>query len=207
MSITDILNIDIIMCILDYLQDYDKMNFMMTCKEYYAIKNYVNYINIYEYNNVKLLPFRNKFKRLIYRGKIPNNNISIIKNEYLVKNLNKPIPDGLTHLKFEPSFNQDVKNCIPNSVIHLVFGWNFNQDVKDCIPYSVTHLTFGHSFNQNIKNCIPNSVRHLTFGRNFYQNIQDCVPYSVTHLTFNREYDKNIKLWIPSTVTHLLFLN
>lgn len=35
MSITDILNIDTIICISDYLKDYDKINFIKTCQEYY----------------------------------------------------------------------------------------------------------------------------------------------------------------------------
>ncbi|AVG47469.1 F-box and FNIP repeat-containing [Acanthamoeba polyphaga mimivirus] len=39
MSIIDILNTDVIMCILEYLKDYDKMNFMMTCKEYYNLRS------------------------------------------------------------------------------------------------------------------------------------------------------------------------
>ncbi|AUV58575.1 F-box and FNIP repeat-containing protein [Bandra megavirus] len=201
MSITDILNTDVIMCILDYLEGYDKMNFMMTCKEYYNLRSYVNYTNLYEYDMIKKLPIVNRFKRLIYRGKIPN------KKKYLVENLNKPIPKNITHLIFGDIFNRNIKNCIPNSVTHLEFGWHFNQNIKDCIPNSVNHLEFGSDFNQNIKDCIPNNVIYLKFGCSFNQNIQDCIPNSVTHLTFYREYNKNIKLWIPKSVTHLLFQN
>ncbi|AFX93031.1 putative F-box and FNIP repeat-containing protein [Megavirus courdo11] len=48
------------------------MSFMMTCKEYYDFRNDVNYTNLYEYDSIKNLPFMNRFKRLVYRGKIPN---------------------------------------------------------------------------------------------------------------------------------------
>nr|URM61897.1 F-box and FNIP repeat domain containing protein [Mimivirus sp.] len=91
MSITDILNTDAIMHILDYLKDCNKMSFMMTCKEYYNLRYDVNYTNLYEYNDIKNLLFMNRFKRLVYRGEIPDNNKSIneIYKEYLVNNLRK----------------------------------------------------------------------------------------------------------------------
>ncbi|AGD92884.1 putative F-box and FNIP repeat-containing protein [Megavirus lba] len=72
MSIIDIINTDVIMHVLDYLEDYNKMSFMMTCKEYYNLRYDVNYTNLYEYDSIKNLPFMNRFKRLVYRGKIPN---------------------------------------------------------------------------------------------------------------------------------------
>ncbi|AVG47753.1 putative F-box and FNIP repeat-containing protein [Megavirus chiliensis] len=72
MSIIDIINTDVMMHVLDYLEDYNKMSFMMTCKEYYDFRNDVNYTNLYEYDSIKNLPFMNRFKRLVYRGKIPN---------------------------------------------------------------------------------------------------------------------------------------
>nr|WBF70637.1 putative F-box and FNIP repeat-containing protein [Megavirus caiporensis] len=207
MSIIDILNIDTIICILEYLEDYDKMSFIMTCKEYYGLRDCVNYTNLYEYNNVKDLPMLDRFKRLIYRGKIPNKKIPTIKTDFPVENLNKIIPNNTTHLKFEFNFNKDIKGYVPNSVTHLTFGYKFNQNVKYCIPNSVTNLTFGHNFNQDINECIPNGVSYLIFGKKFNQDIKDCIPNSVTHLIFNNEYNKNIKSWIPNTVTHLLFLN
>ncbi|AUV58853.1 F-box and FNIP repeat-containing protein, partial [Bandra megavirus] len=68
MSITDILNTDVIMYMLDYLKDDDKMSFMMTCKEYYNLRYDINYTNLYEYESIKNLPFINRFKRLVYKG-------------------------------------------------------------------------------------------------------------------------------------------
>ncbi|ANB50733.1 putative F-box and FNIP repeat-containing protein [Powai lake megavirus] len=187
MSITNILNTDTIICILDFLKDCDKMSFMMTCKEYYDFRNDINYTNLYEYDMIKNLSIIDRFKRLVYRGKIPNNtSLNKSVREYVVKNLN---------------------TTISNNITHLFFGNYINQDIKDCIPNSVTHLTFGNKFNQNIKDYIPNSVTHLEFGSLFNQNIKDCIPKNVTHLTFHKEYNKNIKSWIPKSVTHILFKN
>nr|URM62009.1 F-box and FNIP repeat domain containing protein [Mimivirus sp.] len=88
MSITDILNTDTIIHILDYLKDYDKMNFMKTCKEYYCLRNSVNYTDLYESDDIKNLSFNNKFKRLIYRGFYVNDNMDFGKCE---KNLLRKI--------------------------------------------------------------------------------------------------------------------
>ncbi|AFX92862.1 putative F-box and FNIP repeat-containing protein [Megavirus courdo11] len=207
MSITDVLNIDTIMCILDYLKDRDKLSFMKTCKEYYYLRDCVNYTDLYEYDIIEKLPFTNKFKRLVYRGEIPNKNISTSKfvKKYFAENLDNPIPNDITHLTFGYQFNQNVKNCIPNSVTHLTFGIYFNQDIKDCIPNSVTHLTFGLCFNQDIKNCIPNSVTHIHFGHKFNQNIKDCIPNSVIYLEFGTDFNQNIKDCIPNSVIYLEF--
>ncbi|AFX92867.1 putative F-box and FNIP repeat-containing protein [Megavirus courdo11] len=198
MSITDILNTDTIIHILDYLKDYDKMNFMKTCKEYYHLRDSVNYTDLYEFNDIKNLSFNNKFKRLIYRGFYVNDNMDFSKCEkkFVAKNLREPIPNGTTHLYFKDKFNQDIKGYIPNSVIFIKFGWDFCQNIKDCIrvrihaerialcciPNSVKYLLFEGFFNRNIKDCIPNGVEYLRFGCYFNQDIKDCIPNSVTHL-------------------------
>ncbi|AUV58578.1 F-box and FNIP repeat-containing protein, partial [Bandra megavirus] len=170
MSITDILNTDVILCILEYLKDDEKMNFMMTCREYYQLKNYINYTSLYEYNNVKNLPMNNRFKRLIYRGQISNKNEDII--EYIVEDLDEIIPTSVTHLTFGDDFNQDITDCIPDNITHLTFGYNFNKNIKGCVPNSVIYLKFGSKFNQNIKGCVPNSVTHLTFGSEFNRDVK-----------------------------------
>nr|URM61965.1 F-box and FNIP repeat domain containing protein [Mimivirus sp.] len=102
MSIIDILNIDVIICMLDHLKDHDKMSFMMTCKEYYDLRSNINYTNLYEYDFIKKLPIINRFKRLVYRDKIFDNNISINKTiqKYYVKYLSYHIPINVTHLIF-----------------------------------------------------------------------------------------------------------
>nr|URM61964.1 F-box and FNIP repeat domain containing protein [Mimivirus sp.] len=207
MSIIDILNIDVIICIFDYLKDYDKMNFMMTCKEYYCLRNDVKYTNLYEYNIIEKLSFNNKFKRLVYRGQIPNTNVSIVKHieEFLVKDLDKLVPNNVTHLTFGQDFNQNINGYIPNTITNLTFGFRFNKSIKNCIPDSVTNLTFGSNFNQNIKDCIPNSVTNLTFGWDFNQDIKNCIPNTITNLTFGYYFNKSIKNCIPDSVTHLTF--
>ncbi|AGD92569.1 putative F-box and FNIP repeat-containing protein [Megavirus lba] len=123
MSITDILNTDTIVCILDFFKDCDKMNFMKTCKEYYDFRNNINYTNLYECDVIKNLSIVNRFKRLIYRGKIPNNNTPFNEfiKEYIITDLINPIPNSVTHLTFNREFNKNIKLWIPNTVTHLLF--------------------------------------------------------------------------------------
>ncbi len=134
----------------------------MTCKEYYELKDYVNYTNLYEYDNIKNLPMNSRFKRLVYRGQIPDTS----ENKYhSIRYFCESIPDNITHLEFECNIDDDINDsfCLSlflrknhkklSKLTHLKFGNNFNQNIKWCIPHGVTHLTFGLSFNQKIKYC------------------------------------------------------
>nr|QZX42895.2 F-box and FNIP repeat domain containing protein [Mimivirus sp.] len=136
MSILDILNTDVIMYVMDYLGDYDKMNLMKTCREYYNLRDCIKYTNWYKYECIKNLHFIDKFKRLIHKGYYPNNNILSNKSikEYTVKNTLDIIPNDIIHLKFEYDFNQSIKNYIPNNITHLTFGYKFNKSIKIVSP-------------------------------------------------------------------------
>ncbi|AUV58080.1 F-box and FNIP repeat-containing protein, partial [Bandra megavirus] len=225
MFLTDIFNIDIIICILNFLNDCDKMNFMKTCKEYYNYRDCINYTDIYEYDIIRKLSFKNRFKRLIYQDYIPNtntiNNGGANKFYFYMKKLDEPIPNETTHLIYKNKiFNPlfpipnsvtylkfkkpivDMMIRIPNSVINLkIKGWINDWSI---IPNSVTRLKFGKFFDQEIE-YIPNSVTHLKFGKNFNKSIWNSIPNSVTHLTFGEKFNQNIKNCIPNSVTHLTF--
>ncbi|AUV58181.1 F-box and FNIP repeat-containing protein, partial [Bandra megavirus] len=179
MSSFDILNDDVIMCILEYLNDVNKIRFLSVNTRLHGFINYIRFNGIYNYKLIKGLPYLDKFRHIKYETSSIN------------------IPKCITHLTFKDNFNQNIKDCIPNSITHLTFGDEFDQDIKDCIPNSVTHLIFGGTFNQNIKGCIPDSVTHLTFGWRFNQNIKDCIPNSVIHLIFVQNFNQNIKDCIP----------
>ncbi|AGD92980.1 putative F-box and FNIP repeat-containing protein [Megavirus lba] len=136
---------DIILYLLYFLTDIDKINLCSINKKLSSFRNDIIFDDIYSYYDVIEAPF-GKFHKI----------------KYYAHNTN--IPDGVTHLIFRDRFNECIKGYIPNSVKEITFGENFNQDIRDCIPNGVTHLTFGRNFDQDIKRCIPNGVTYLTFG-------------------------------------------
>ena len=129
-SIFDKLNYDIILYIIEFLDDRDKIIFTSIEKEMNLLKYHIKFHNKYEYDKIKHLSFIKNFKEI----------------HYLSDNIN--IPNYITHLTFGYYFNQEIKDSIPNSITHLIFGDYFNQEIKNCIPNSVRHLTFGDNFNK-----------------------------------------------------------
>ena len=213
----EILYIDILTNICEWLSNTDKINLLSSTLSTHKYKNKIYYNDdtwldkidkLWYYNNFTSIMCNHSYNRIFpkhirklhYDGLFDNEN-TINKNT-----INKyTVPNSVTHLTFGYYFNQNINDCIPNSVTHLTFGDWFNQDIRGCIPDSVTHLTFGNNFNQNIRDCIPGSVTHLTFGDEFNQNIHDCIPDSVTHLTFGERFNQDIHNSIPNSVTHLTF--
>ena len=205
-SIFDKLNHDIILYIIEFLNDQDKIRFVSIEQKMNLLKYHIKFYDKYEYDKIKHLSFVKNFEQI----------------HYLSHDIN--IPNCITHLTFYYHFNEEIKDRIPNSVTHLTFGRKFNKEIKNCerleatplsqpatrgqgIPDSVTHLTFNRNFNKEIKDCIPNSVTHLTFEYRFNQEIKDCIPNSVTHLTFHKKFQKFNKNHVPSTVKYLKFIN
>ncbi|AVG45964.1 F-box and FNIP repeat-containing [Acanthamoeba polyphaga mimivirus] len=202
MSLSNILNDDVIMCILEYLNDIDKMNFLSVDLRLHSFVNHIWFNGIYDYKLIRELPYLDRFKHIKYETNIiniPKCITHLIFGLFFNQSIKGCIPNSVTHLTFGDNFNQNIENCIPNSVTHLTFGWYFNQNIKDCIPNNVSHLKFGWKFNQDIKDCIPNSVTHLKFGYSFNQN-KDCIPDSVTHLTLNKQFYKRNKKYINKNI-------
>uniref|UniRef100_A0A6G6ADS9 F-box and FNIp repeat-containing protein n=1 Tax=Borely moumouvirus TaxID=2712067 RepID=A0A6G6ADS9_9VIRU len=186
MDIMDILDDNIVVYILNFVNDKSKVQFLSTSRKIRNLLMWkIKYTKIYEYGKIKKLPYYNQFNYI----------------KYLANDIN--IPEGITHLEFGDFFNQPIEKCIPDNIINLTFGWEFNQPIKGCIPSQLTHLTFGCRFNQSIKECIPNTVTHLIFGYAFDQSIEECIPNSVTHLKFGWKFNQPIKEFIPNSVTHL----
>ena len=203
-SIFDKLNEDVILYILEFLNDYDKIRFTSIETQMNSLKYHIKFYNEYEYNKIKHLSFIKNFKQITYLSHDTN------------------IPNNVTHLTFGDRFNQEIKDVIPNSVTHLTFGWKFNREIKDCIFRSrdFASLSGSTTISSNgykgtatqvaerseIAKAID-SVTHLTFGTNFNQKIKDCIPPSVIYLTFMNQFPKFNKNHIPSTVKYLKFLN
>ncbi|AFX92266.1 putative F-box and FNIP repeat-containing protein [Megavirus courdo11] len=175
MSQFDVLNDDVIMYILEYLNDMDKIRFLSVDLRLHNFINYIWFNEIYDYILIKGLPYLDRFKYIKYETNTIN------------------IPKRITHLTFGREFDQNIKGCIPNSVTHLIFGEYFNQDIKDCIPNSVTHLTFGFYFDRNIKDCIRVRIHAERIALR-------CIPDSVIHLTLNRQFYRRKKKYIDKNI-------
>src|SRR5579872_2119524 len=172
---TDLLVDDMIIYIMTYLNDKNKLLFLSLSKQLHFLKTKVYWNDYVCTDKIYGLSYYDMFT-------------------HVISNLNHKLPNSITHLSITNTFNQDIKGChIPNSITHLSFGNAFNKDIKGCIPNSVTHLHFGYYFNQHIKDCIPNSVKHLKFGSFFDQDIRNCIPSSVTFLYFGNNFNQNIK--------------
>uniref|UniRef100_A0A6G6ACN9 F-box and FNIp repeat-containing protein n=1 Tax=Borely moumouvirus TaxID=2712067 RepID=A0A6G6ACN9_9VIRU len=104
MSIIDILNSDVLLCIFDYLSDKDKIMACSVNKYFREYLNYINFNELYYYDQIKDL-----FQ--IY--------------QYLVNDIN--IPKGITHLKLKIiTFiheNKNDKTKIDTYYYHLKIKW------------------------------------------------------------------------------------
>lgn len=155
---------DILLYLLQYLNDQDKIKITSLSKRLNQLKKSVKFTDCHSYFKIHKLSYYENFKKISYAT------------------YNTNIPPGITHLTFSTDFNNDINDSIPSSVTHLTFGFYFNQNIKGSIPNNVTHLKFGWCFNQNIEGCIPNSVTHLTIGYNLSKIIDGCIPKSVIYL-------------------------
>ena len=97
-SIFDKLNYDTILYIINFLNDHDKISFTSIEKEMNLLKYHIKFYDEYEYNRIKHLSFIENFKYILYLSYDSN------------------IPNYVTHLTFENSFNEKIKDGIPNSV-------------------------------------------------------------------------------------------
>ncbi|BCS83147.1 putative F-box and FNIP repeat-containing protein [Cotonvirus japonicus] len=135
MSIIDMFNLDTILYILDIIDDQSKIRFLMTNQNTYSLFEHVKFLDFHDYDKIKDLRFRNKFKRVIY------------KNGCSYMDEIKKRPEKLVN-KF---FIENSLDVIPISVTDITFGWDFNESIKNCIPNTITNLTFGHSLINTLK--------------------------------------------------------
>ncbi|QGR54366.1 f-box repeat-containing protein [Moumouvirus maliensis] len=136
MLIDHILSTDAILHILNHLSDRDKIIFCSTSKYFIEFLDHIYFNGLYNYYQVKDLPYYSRFKCVKYTS----NNINI--------------PIGITHLTFGDEFNQPIIGCISNNVNLLPEEQN-----KEKIIFSrLTHLEFGWEFNQSIKGCESENI-------------------------------------------------
>jgi hypothetical protein len=141
-------------------------------------------------------------------------------NEFIIYNTTKEIPQNITHLKFNYSFNHKVNN-LPQNITYINFGNCYNQKV-DNLPKNLTHLYLNYYFEQKIdklpKNLIfislksanfnqkidnlPKNLTQLTLFSLCFNESINCLPKSLTSLAINWCINSDIKL--PKNVNYLL---
>lgn len=199
------LNMDVILHVLTFLTDKNKLNFMMTCTYLYQFISCVKYNNFQLFDKIRRLSFRNNFRKIIYFKEIKEhenkNTVFVLKSNY------DKIPPGTTCIKTGYHFNFLEIGIIPERIISLEFCEYFNHTLKKGhIPKTVTHLTINNGFRHMEKGSIPNSVTHLIFGDSFNKVIDvGVIPNSVVYLKFGWYFNQSIKNIIPPNIKYLSF--
>ena len=220
---------DVIVNIIGYLNDKNKISLLSTNMLLHKMKNKIIYHDQVNLNKIQHLWYIDQIINIFVSSestlsyKIPKNvtNVTItniymnynIYSQHSIKHLTFEvsifytivgIPPNVTHLAFEQYFDAEIKNHIPNSVTHLTFKDCNTRSIINSIPLNVTHLVLGINVHPySIKDCIPTGVTHLTL----YGSITDLlghIPTSVTHLILGK-FNYDIQGCIPPSVIHLTF--
>ncbi len=171
---------DVIVHMMDYLSDIDKINFLKTCSSFYNHRFCVKFHDFHLYDKICNLDFKKNFKRIVYTKIKSNTKFFILKNSY---------------------------DRIPMDIKHLIIGDLFKISLENIIPKGITHLTIEKKYNVKINpGEIPDTVTYLNIKSDFCIIEKDAIPNSVTHLYINGSYDgPSLKDIIPKNVTHLQF--
>ncbi len=92
---------DIILYLLRFLTNIDKINLCSINKKLSSFRNNIVFDDVYDYYNIIKIPFV-KFKGIKYY-----------------------IPNNIKEITFGENFNQDIIECIPNGLTHLIFWRKF----------------------------------------------------------------------------------
>lgn len=122
-TIIDYLNYDVFLLIFGLLSDKDKISFAITNKHMSQYIEYLIYTDLYQYELVRFLPFRNNFRRLSFR---PRYDI---------------IPPVITDLIIDKKFVGSLQNAIPNSVKILRIDFDIYEKNKNFIRKDIKIFT------------------------------------------------------------------
>lgn len=219
---------NVILTVIGYLNDFNKLNLIKTCKEFYQLREKIQYTDMYRYWRIKHLPFIKNITKIEYMigvdeplvDSVPNY-VTHIKTYIYDKKLKHPIancnnvqavafgcyfnmsvelPKNITSLSFGSEFNKPI--TIPDKVIYLSFGSTFNQPL--ILPKSVKHLTLGLYFNQPL--VLHEGIETVMFGIFFNQPIRGLLPKTVKRAIFGHYFDHDIKGHIPDSLEYLFYL-
>ncbi len=168
---------DVIVHMMDYLSDIDKINFLKTCSSFYNRRFCVKFNDFHSFNKVRDLDYSENFKRIVFTK--TKNNVK----SFTLNNSYDRIPIDAKHLVIGKLFKLSLKNIIPRGITHLTIEDEYYSEINPGeIPDTVTYLNIK---SRNIlvkKGAIPDSVTHLYFGSDYLS--RDIIPKNVVYLRF-----------------------
>ncbi|AKI80021.1 putative F-box and FNIP repeat-containing protein [Acanthamoeba polyphaga mimivirus] len=202
MSLLNVLESHVILHIIEFLSDHEKIKFMSTCKSLYEFRCHITYNNFYVYDTINHLGFVNKFKKLIHLSifdESPKNYGPTI----IVKSIKDIIPPNTTCIIFDDDFDEDITDFIPEGIKYVVFGFSFNQSIRNILPCGLIELRLGYNFRQSIDD-IPNTITKIIFDSEFIPVIHGKIPNNITCLSIGGYFGKIHKKDIPNNIKHLI---
>ncbi|BCS83513.1 putative FNIP repeat-containing protein [Cotonvirus japonicus] len=202
--ITDILSNYDIMCIIDFLDDIDKINFLKSNTSLYSLIDNVVFTRIYNYDLINRV----------------NKKFRYVKYEISDYNINQKIPDIVTHIDVNTS--NIITNKFLNNIIHIHFKQEFYQNTKNLLPDNLRELIIdNYNYYQNTDVFFPKSLSYLKIINyhvplkintllcnitvldlgHYYGNITGLIPPSVKTLKINC---KNFTGYFPATIETLI---
>lgn len=182
MNIVEILCTDVIVYMMEYLSDIDKINFLKTCWSLYNCRFCVKFRDFHLFDKIRDLDYRENFKRIVYKKTKINVKSFTLNNSY------DRIPIDIKHLIIGKLFKLSLENIIPRGITHLTIEEEYGSKTNlgeinpGEIPDTVTYLNIK---SRNIivkKGAIPDSVTHLHFGSDYLS--RDIIPKNVVYLRF-----------------------
>lgn len=190
----------IIVLVLDFLENIDKLKVLSLCKKLWDVRNY------------SLLEFReyispDRIQNISYQNRFPN---------IFVKNRTSYLHSDVQRIKFDDDFDFPLEpGYFPESVREIYFGNSFNQPIPiGLFPVGTRKIIFGDNFNQRLDGIIPDSVNIIGIGKKYNGKFShNNIPSNIKQIFFLdhkcifigcRNYFENIKKPIIELDTHNL---
>ncbi|AHA45704.1 hypothetical protein HIRU_S798 [Hirudovirus strain Sangsue] len=103
---------ELLVIIIDFLSDHDKIKFITTCSRLYWFIDKIHYNSVYDYNKISHLSFVDKFKRIRFHAVNAGS-----------------IPSIVTDLVLDNNFTDSLKTCNLSKLLRIKL--NFHQYKKN----------------------------------------------------------------------------
>jgi hypothetical protein len=119
-------------------------------------------------------------------------------------------PKVLRSIRFDDSFNNELKYNLPANILTVSFGLQFTKALTPrYFPDTLTKLDFSKSrFNEELKlNDLPSNLIELIFGSCFNKKIHiGILPQTLTLIRFGYDFNQVLEPnTFPTSLTHLTF--
>ena len=199
------LPIELIIKIVSYLQDRDKLRFLSTCKFLHECKTHVRFHTRIVADNWYWISYYNSFSHIISERTISilPSNVSEIRFGW---NFNEPLNHrlklGIKTIYFDEHFDQTINGELPDSLRKLVIKGRFNQRITQMLPTDLEILDLtACNYNHNLDDVLPENLLELKLGREFNHELR-FLPCSLKSL-FLTKYNYPIKGILPVNLEYL----